>query len=169
MSRKQHADLTLDRRRLRRVNATFVTGFEGLSCRPGQRIGIQPKTMRWGAAAWVVLVDGLALHVSEPMPWQDGALQTVSLRDPTGVPSQVVGVTRGATDDVIVLPGPPPFEIRDRLAHSEPTQLAFGVLGQEVTDWTVQRMTPQDNKVQIDAVNYVPAVWNRAAPHQRAA
>ena len=43
---QQHADLTLDRRRLQRVNATFVTELEGLSCRPGQRIGIQSKTMR---------------------------------------------------------------------------------------------------------------------------
>jgi hypothetical protein len=166
---QQHADLTLDRRRLQRVNATLTTELEGLSCLPGQRIGIQSKTMRWGAAAWVVQVEGLALHLSSPMPWQDGATHAVVLRDPTGKPYTVVGVTRGETDDVVVLPSPPPFEIRDRLFLSEPTHLAFGEVGQEVTDWTVQRMRPQGKQVVIEAINYAPAVWSRAAPHQRAA
>jgi len=165
---QQHADLTMDRRQLQRVNATFMTELEGLSCLPGQRIGIQSKTMRWGSAAWVVLAQGLELHVSERMPWQGGALHTVSLRDPTGRPYQVVGVTRGETDDIIVLPDVPPFPIRDTHGTSEPTQLAFGVQGLEVTDWTVQRMRPQGAQVTIECVNYVPAVWNRAAPHQRA-
>jgi len=30
-------------------------------------------------------------------------------------------------------------------------------------------MRPQGEQVAIEAINYVPAVWNRAAPHQRAA
>jgi hypothetical protein len=165
---QQHADLTMDRRRLQRVNANFTTELEGLSCLPGQRIGIQSKTMRWGAAAWVIQIeDGLKLHVSERMPWQDGVVHAVVLRDPTGKPYTVVGVTRGETDDIIVLPGPPPFEILDRLALSEPTHLAFGEHGLEVTDWTVQRMRPQGQQVVIEAINYAPAVWARALPHQR--
>jgi hypothetical protein len=166
---QQHADLTMDRRRLQRVNATFTTELEGLSCLPGQRIGIQSKTMRWGAAAWVIQVEGLALHLSGVMPWQAGEVHAVVLRDPTGKPYTVVGVTPGATDDIVVLPEPPPFEIRDRLDLSEPTHLAFGVQGEEVTDWTVQRMRPQGKQVVIEAINYAPAVWSRAAPHQRAA
>jgi hypothetical protein len=165
---QQHADLAIDRRRLQRVNASFVTELEGLSCLPGQRIAIQAKSMRWGRAAWVIQVDGLNLYVSEPMPWEAGEVHGIILRDPTGKPHTVLGVTRGATDDVLVLPGAPPFEIRDRLAHSEPTHLAFGVQGLEVTDWTVQRMRPQGEQVAIEAINYAPAVWARAAPHQRA-
>jgi hypothetical protein len=164
---QQHADLTLDRRRLQRVNASLTTELEGLSCLPGQRIGIQSKTMRWGAAAWVITVNDLALHVSEPMPWRDGALHTISLRDPTGKPFSVVGVTRGDEDNIIVLPGAPPFEIRDQFSDGDPTQLAFGEQGLEVTDWTVQRMRPQGRRVVIEAINYAPAVWARALPHQR--
>jgi predicted phage tail protein len=165
---QQHADLTMDRRQLQRLNATFMTELEGLSCLPGQRIGIQSKTMRWGAAAWVLRADGLNLYLSERMPWQGGALHTISLRDPSGKPFQMIGVTRGASDDIMVLPSAPPFAIHDAASFSEPTQLAFGTQGQEVTDWTVQRMRPQGGQVTIECINYVPAVWSRAAPHQRA-
>jgi hypothetical protein len=164
---QQHADLTMDRRRLQRVNASFTTELEGLNCLPGQRIAIQAKTMRWGAAAWVVRANGLEIHVSEPMPWASG-LHAVTLRDPLGKPHTVLGVTRGAADYIILLPSAPPFELRDVMDGGEPTHLAFGEQGQEVTDWTVQRMQPQGQQVVIEAINYVPAVWARAAPHQRA-
>jgi Putative phage tail protein len=165
---QQHADLWLDRRRLQRVSAAFATELEGLNCLPGQRIAIQAATMRWGAAAWVVRVDGLSLHVGQPMPWGAGT-HAVQLRDPQGKPHLVSGVTRGASDDVIVLPAAPPFTIRDMSAGGEPTHLAFGIEGTEVTDWTVQRMRPQGAQVAIECITYVPAVWSRAAPHQRAA
>jgi hypothetical protein len=164
---EQHALLTMDRRRLQRINATLITELEGLSCLPGQRVAVQAKTMRYGAGAWVVRAQGNTLHVSERMPWTPGATHAVTLRDPTGKPVTVNGVTRGATDDEIILPAPPPFPIRDRFSSSEPTHLAFGMQGQEVTDWIVQRMRPQGQQVALELTNYAPAMWGRALPHQR--
>jgi len=162
---EQHANLIMDRRQLQRTTATFATELEGLNCLPGQRIGIQSRTMRWGAAAWVVRAEGLALQLSVPMDWTGGP-HAVLLRDPRGQPHTVVGVTQGARADILVLPGAAPFAIRDSRSPSEPTHLAFGVVGTEVTDWTVQRMAPSGTTVTIEAINYAPSVWDRAAPHQ---
>jgi hypothetical protein len=166
---QQHANLTMDRRQLQRISATFVTELEGLNCLPGQRIAIQSKTMRWGQGVWVVSVAGQVVTVSETLTWQAGATHVAQLRDPQGKPHDVAGVTPGPTPNSLVLPGAPPFALVPSYADMEATHIAFGVQGVEVTAWTVARMRPQGSQVAVEANNYAPALWGRAMPHQRSA
>jgi hypothetical protein len=161
---QQHATLTQNRRRLQRTSISFTTELEGLSCLPGDRIGVQASMPRWAQGARVVKVAGLVLTLDKALSWKAGALHAVQLRDPQGRPFKVSPVSLGATHWEIVLPSLPFAPV----AHGddmEATSLAFGVDGKEITDWTVTAMQPQGDTVTIQATNYDPAVWDGAAAH----
>jgi hypothetical protein len=112
-------------------------------------------------------VAGRTLSVDRALTWAAGATHAVQLRDPMGVPHRVVGVTAGATAFDLLLPTDAPFEVVGAGAALEPTALAFGVVDEEVRDWTVSRVTPGGDTVTIEAANYNPAVYDGAAAHTR--
>ena len=160
----QHATLLANRRALQRTTVSFTTELEGLSCLPGDRIGVQASMPRWAQGARVVSVSGLALTLDTALSWTPDAVHAVQLRDQAGKPHRVTNVVRGSSDFEVVLPSLPitPVGFGE---SSEPTFLAFGIDGQEITDWTVTSMQPQGDQVAISAVNYEPAVWAGAAAH----
>jgi hypothetical protein len=160
----QHARLIDNRRRLQRTNLVFVTELEGLSCLPGDRIGVQASMPRWAQGARVVRVTGLVLELDAALLWTAGQSHALQLRDPEGHPHKVAGVTPGASSFHVVLPSLP-FEPVGYDGDMEPTTIAFGVDGQEITDWTVATMRPEGERVVIEAVNYNPAVWANTAAH----
>jgi hypothetical protein len=160
----QHARLIDNRRRLQRKNLSFVTELEGLSCLPGDRIGVQASMPRWAQGARVESVAGLVLKLDAALLWTAGQQHALQLRDPEGHPFKVSGVTPGPTAFHVVLPSLP-FAPVGYDGEMEPTTVAFGIDGQEITDWTVTAMRPQGERVVIEAVNYDPAVWAGAAAH----
>lgn len=159
----EHAQLLANRRQLQRTSIQFQTELEGLSCLPGDRIGVQTGMANWGQGARVVSVDGLTLTVDTPLAWVEGQPHKAQLRDAEGHPV-AVNVTRGATDYELVCASLPFAPIGFSQA-AEATLVAFGVSGQEITDWTVVAMQPQGDTVTIQAVNYEPDVWAGAARH----
>ncbi len=71
----------------------------------------------------------------------------------------MLGVTRGAADNVLVLPSAP-FIITGANESQEATALSFGVQDREVTDWTVTKVTPNGSTVTLEALNYDPAIYD---------
>jgi hypothetical protein len=165
---QQLATIAANKRRLQRSTVSFTTELEGLSCLPGDRIDLQAGLMGWAQAARVVRVSGLVLTLDRPLTWTPGVTHAAALRDPEGVPTHLVGVTRGASDLELVIPSAPPFAIQAASSSMEPTQVAFGVAGAQTTAWTVTKMTPGgDGAIGIEAVNYDPAVWTGGATYQQ--
>jgi predicted phage tail protein len=164
---QEHADLTKSRRRLQRKIIEFATELEGLNVLPGDRIGVQAGMVAWAQGARVERVAGRTLTVDSALVWTPFATHAVQLRDPTGTPVRVVGVTRGATDHELVLPADPPFPVTTAASNQEATTLAFGVQDEEVTDWTVSKVTPSGDTVTIEAANYDPAIYDAAAAFTR--
>ena len=164
---QQHATLVLNKRRLQRTQLQFTTELEGLSCLPGDRIGVQSAMMGWAQSARVVAVDGLEVTLDRARDWSAGGPWAANLRDTEGVPHRVTGVTRGGADDALVLPAAPAFTLQGYGGALEPTLVAFGVDGADITDWTVTKMQPQGQTVVINATNYVPGLWAGAASYQQ--
>jgi len=164
---QQQATLAANKRQLQRQSIQFTTELEGLSCLPGDRIGVQSLMMGWAQGARVVAVAGLVVQLDRPLDWSVGSSFAASLRDPQGVPHRVTGVVRGASDHELVLPGAPPFALVGVGDTLEPTLIAFGAAGAELTDWTVTTMQPQGDTVTIQAINYVPTLWAGAAAYQQ--
>lgn len=160
----EYAQLMANRRQLQRTAITFSTELEGLSCLPGDRIGVQSKMVRWAQSAAVVAVSGLVLTLDVDLVWTPGETHAILLRDPQGKAHSVHGVTRGATDHHVVMPSLP-FPPVTRVDGMEPTFISFGIEGQEITDWTVNTMQPQGERVTIHAVNYDPELWAGAGAH----
>ena len=66
---QQHATLTQNRRRLQRTTIGFTTELEGLSCLPGDRIGVQADMPRWAQGARVVgFYEQLRLRHAQARP-----------------------------------------------------------------------------------------------------
>lgn len=164
---QEHADLLQAKRRLQRKTITFETELEGLNILPGDRIGVQAGLVKWAQGARVDAVDGRTLHLDRALAWQSGATHAALLRDAAGVPWRVVGVTRGASDYELVLPAAAPFPIVGAYADADATALSFGVQGEEITDWTVSKITPAADAVTVDAVNYDAAIYDSAAAFTR--
>jgi Putative phage tail protein len=163
----QMATLAQNKRQLQRSSVTFSTELEGLSCLPGDRIGIAAGMVKWAQGARVTLAAGLVLTLDTALVWTAGATHAVQLRDPTGVPARLVGVTPGAGANQLVLPSAPPFAIVDFTGSMEPTTLSFGVVDAEVSDWSVTKMTPNGATVTIDALNYDADIYAGAAVFTR--
>ena len=166
---QEHATLAINKRTRQRSQITLETELEGLNVLPGDRIGVQSGMVKWAQSARVASWDGgLVVNLDKALDWTVGTSFAVLLRDPTGVPVRVVGVTRGATDDQMILPAAPPFSLIELYDTLEATQLSFGAVDQEITDWTITKMTPNGNTVTLDAVNYDPTIYAGAADFTRA-
>lgn len=166
----QFATLTAAKRAKQRMRIQFETELEGLNVQPGDRIGVQAGMVAWAQAARVVSVaaDGVTITTDTRLDWSGGAAFAVQLRDPTGAPVRVTGVTQGASPNVIVLPSAPSFPLTGANALQEATSLAFGVQDQEITDWTVNTVTPNGATVQLGCVNYDASIYAGTAAFTRA-
>jgi hypothetical protein len=162
----KHATLLQNKRARQRTTIAFDTELEGLACLPGDRVGVAAGMVKWAQSARVQSVAGLALTLDHALDWTAVGTYAVQLRDAQGTPHQVVGVTRGASDAVLMLPGAPPIAIYDASASQEATTLAFGVQNAEVTDWTVAKVTPKGATVTLEAVNYDAAIWTGTTEFQ---
>jgi hypothetical protein len=166
---QEHANLLTAKRTRQRATITFATELEGLNVLPGDRIGVAARMVRWAQSARVVAFDGArTLTLDSALVWTAGATHAVQLRDATGQPVRVVGVARGASDFVLVLPAAAPIAIYGATAAQEATALAFGVADAEITDWTITKVTPSGDTVTLDAVNYDPTIYASAAAFTRA-
>lgn len=164
----QMATLTQNKRRLQRSSISFTTELEGLNCLPGDRVGVASGMVKWAQSARVASWDeAFTVNLDAPLDWTGGSTHAVLLRDPTGVPARVVGVTRGANDAQLILPVAAPFELIGLYDTLEATLVSFGVVDEEVTDWTVRKITPNGATVTVEAVNYDPDVYAGAAAFTR--
>jgi hypothetical protein len=164
----EHAALIAAKRSLQRSTVQFTTELEGLNVLPGDRIGVQAGLVQWAQGARVERVAGLVLTLDTALVWTAGATHAALLRDPTGAPVRLVGVTPGATPRELVLPEAPGFTLIGAADTQEPTALSFGVVDKEVTDWTVGKVTPNGDSVTLEAVNYAAAIYAGAAEFTRA-
>jgi hypothetical protein len=166
---QEHANLLQAKRSKQRSSITFSTELEGLNVLPGDRIGVQAGMVKWAQAARVAAVaaDGRTLTLDRPLTWKAGAAHAVQLRDDAGAPQRVTGVTRGVDDAHLVLPSAPPITLYGAGADREPTHLAFGVQDQEITDWTVAKITPDATTVSVEAMNYDASIYAGAAAFTR--
>lgn len=166
----EHANLIVAKRTKQRSSITFDTELEGLNILPGDRIGVASGMVKWAQGARVVAVAGLTLTLDTALDWTPGS-KVVLLRDPQGVPVRIPGVNRGAADNVVVLPSSPAagFTITGANDVQEATTLSFGTQNvDEVTDWTVTKVTPQGTTVTVEAVNYDATIYALAADFTRA-
>ena len=90
---------------------------------------LQSASQRWGQCAEVVSVDGSTLQVWPPVDWADSG-NYVYLRSPEGVPGAQISVTRGDSDEFIVLGDDADVEIITADGE-ERTRLIFGYPGNE--------------------------------------
>ena len=164
---QEHAALVQAKRTLQRMQLAFETELEGLNVLPGDRIGVQAGMVQWGQAARVESALGRTLRLSVALDWSAGGTFAVQLRDPTGEPHRLVGVTAGPTPFELVLPADPPFVLVGAGEAEEATALAFGVVDAEVADWTVAKVTPNGDTVTLECLNYEPAVYDAAAAFTR--
>jgi hypothetical protein len=161
------AQLAQNKRAKQRTSATFETELEGLSCLPGDRIGIAAGMVKWAQSARVDSIRGPYLVLDRALDWSAGGPWAIQLRDQTGVPTYKDDITRGQADNEIYLASPPPFSIVARGQGAEPTILSFGVQNNEVTDWTVVKITPNGATVTVEARNYDPAIYAGMADYTR--
>jgi hypothetical protein len=159
----EHAALLAAKRSKQRAQIAFSTELEGLNVLPGDRIGVQADLVKWAQGARVEAVAGNTLTLDTVLVWTASATHAVLLRDAAGVPTRVVGVTPGARANELVLPAAPPFAITGANATQEATALAFGVVGAEITDWTVSKVTPNGATVTLECVNYDASIYASAA------
>jgi hypothetical protein len=166
---QEHANLAAAKRQKQRASIEFECELEGLNVLPGDRIGVAAGMVKWAQGARVESVDGLVLTLSTPLIWTSGAVHAVQLRDPAGAPVRMVGVTRGDADNVVVLPSVPSFTVTGANANQEATSLSFGVQDQEITDWTVTKVTPSGSTVTLECLTYDPSIYAGAAAFTRGA
>jgi len=163
---QEHADLAAAKRQKQRSSIEFECELEGLNILPGDRIGVSAAMVKWAQNARVEVVDGLVLTLSTPLVWTAGAQHAVLLRAPEGNAWRVFGVTRGDSDNILVLPSAP-FIITGAGESQEATAISFGVQDHETRDWTVTKVTPHGATVTIEALNYDPTIYAAAAEFTR--
>lgn len=157
----EYARLTWQRGQGQRKRITFDTELEGLILQLGDRIGVSHNVPKWGDGGLIIGQSGLTLTVDHNLDWSGGTKQ-ILLRKPDGGVTSAVTVTRGARDNLVVLPSTAPTTINyDN--DNEYTSFAFGSSTTLVRDFIVISTRPNgDNTVTIDAVNYAPTIYTGA-------
>lgn len=157
----QYARLTWQRSQGQRKRVTFDTELEGLILQLGDRIGISHNVPIWGESGLIIAVSGNTLTVDRDLDWTGGAKQ-ILLRATDGSVSSPIVVTRGATDDIVILPSAPPFTINVDNEYDY-TSFAFGSSTTLVRDFIVTSARPTgENTVTVEAVNYAPGIFTGA-------
>lgn len=158
----QYARLTWQRRQGQRKRITFDTELEGLLLQLGDRIGVAHNVMKWGDSGLIVGMTGSTiLIVDHDLDWTGGAKQ-ILLRKDDGSVTDPITVTRGTSDNRVVLPYSNPIPIRWD-GDYDYTSFAFGSSTTLVRDFVVTSTTPTgEGTVTIDAVNYAPDIFTGA-------
>lgn len=157
----EYARLTWQRSQSQRKRVTFDTELEGLILQLGDRIGISHNVPKWGDGGLIIGQSGLILTVDHNLDWSGGTKQ-ILLRKPDGGVTNPITVTRGARDNLVVLPSSAPTTINyDN--DSEYTSFAFGSSTTLVRDFIVISTRPTgENTVTVEAVNYAPTIYTGA-------
>jgi hypothetical protein len=92
-------------KRLRVITATMSVAREGLSLRVHDRVWIA-HPIGMGQTSEIVTLEGNTLRVRQPITWQAGAQHYVILQG-AGAPSERINVTRGSSNQVLVLASTP--------------------------------------------------------------
>lgn len=157
----EYARLTWQRSQSQRKRIRFDTELEGLILQLGDRIGVSHNVPKWGDGGLVIGRSGNILTVDHNLDWSPGA-KAMLLRAPDGSVSSAITVTRGARDNLVVLPSSPPVTINYD-GDSEYTSFAFGPTATVVQDFIVVSTTPTgENTVTVEAVNYAPSIYTGA-------
>jgi hypothetical protein len=157
----QYARLAWQRRLGQRKSVTFDTEMEGVILQIGDRIGISHHVPKWGDSGLVIGLSGNTLTVDHDLDWTGGS-KSIVLRRPDGGVTDPVLVSRGTSDNRVVLPGAPATTVNvDN--DSEYTSFAFGNATMLVRDFIVTSVKPNgENTVTIEAVNYEPGIFSGA-------
>ena len=154
-------------RRTRRKQVTFTTELEGLVPQIGGRFAVAHPLPSWGQSGVVVgIIDTTTFKVDANLDWTGGN-KVMMLRSPTGTPSTIYSVTKGATDNIVVFGEVPDVEVNDAELQ-DPTSYTFGDDGEIVSDFILTKITPQDQtRVQIQGQTYTAFIYELAPPHMR--
>lgn len=163
---ERYAEVMWQRRLHQRTQATFVTEMEGHLPVIGDRIGIAHDMPNWGQSGIVLGVNGLVLTLDKNVNWAIPNPRLL-LRDPEGLASVPIPVTRGNSDSEVILgvaPGfDPTFEIIGAGMSAAPTIWSFGPVDRVVRDFLVTAIEPQGGvEVQVTAVNYDERLYGPA-------
>ena len=157
----EYARLTWQRRQGQRKKITFDTELEGLILQLGDRIGVSHNVPKWGDGGQIVGVSGLVLTADHHLDWSGGAKQ-VLLRKIDGSVTSPINVTRGVTDNKIVLLSSPGITINADNDYDY-TSFAFGSSTSLVRDFIVTSTKPTgENTVTVEAINYAPDIYSGA-------
>jgi len=157
----EYARLTWQRSQSQRKRIRFDTELEGLILQLGDRIGVSHNVPKWGDGGLVIGRSGNILTVDHDLDWSPGS-KAMLLRAPDGSVSSAITVTRGARDNLVVLPSSPPVTINTD-NDFEYTSFAFGPSATVVQDFIVISTTPTgENTVTVEAVNYAPSIYTGA-------
>lgn len=122
---------------------------------------IQDGVPEYGQSCFVTAIDGLVIHVSEPLEFDGNANRVIALRQLDGRVTRPVWVKPGPVPESVELLEPLPFEFDWSLGGStDPTMLYFGSVRTWAHDVLVTSISPkQDNTVDISAVVYDDRVY----------
>ncbi|MDO8742034.1 MAG: host specificity factor TipJ family phage tail protein [bacterium] len=114
--------------RWRRATYTWTTDREGMIPAYGSLVGMAHDLIDFPQSAETLAYEGVSrtLVASQPMTWTAGAQHYIRISSKTGAQSIPLAVSRGNTDEEMILAAPPPFTIVGEDSDYEPTRLAFG-------------------------------------------
>jgi hypothetical protein len=166
----EYAQLQWNRLRLQRKWATFDTELEGLLIWPGDRIGIQSSSMKWGDSALVVKVVGAnRVDLDHAIDWSGAGQRYIMFKRRDGSVTDPIPASPGGKPHEVVLGAALPFtpDVDNEWDYT------VAVVGEQTTlvrDFSVVTVRPNgDNTCQVECINYNPAVFDGAMSFLRAA
>lgn len=140
--------------RMRNVSLRFQTELSGLNFDLFSRIGVALPMFDWAAGAHVLGRTGLVLRVSERVP--EGRLYVQFRKQDGSVSPVVMAKGRGGRELELDEPAPVPLVFD---GQSVPTLLAYSRVKDGIRDFSVTRLRPQGDRVEVECVNYDEALW----------
>ena len=122
---------------------------------------IQDGVPEYGQSCFVTAIDGLVIHVSEPLDFDGNANRVIALRQLDGRVTRPVWVKAGPVPESVELLEPMPFAFDWSLGGAtDPTMIYFGSVRTWAHDVLVTSINPKsDNTVDISAVVYDDRVY----------
>ena len=122
---------------------------------------IQDGVPEYGQSCFVTALDGLVIHVSEPLDFDGNANRVIALRQLDGRVTRTVWVKAGPVPESVELLEPLPFAFDWSLGGAaDPTMLYFGSERTWAHDVLITSIDPKsDNTVGISAVVYDDRVY----------
>lgn len=143
--------------RWRRATYTFTTDLAGLIPSYGSLIGMAHDLPGFGQSAQVATYDAAtrSLAASQPMTWVAGSQHYVRLVNRTGGLTEPIPVTKGATDDQMVLATAAGFTVVDfdDADSTIPTALCFGAADKQMAMLRLKGIKPKgENSIEMTAI-----------------